>query len=222
MSFSRAIDRLETRRFRSTRQCASNLISLAAAIVLAAGVGGTLREAGASEEQKTEIPTLIDIDEATKDLFQANSYLLETATPNKPKRCDDLKDRVYWVNIKERIRSDLRQQDISVADFVAGFLTLGLSAFYGKEPPSWTIFSAKTDGRYVTFLLGQPRGDDEDKVGPQTRLTYCKLDAHGKRLGLVEMVPVDAPPFAKPQKGPPKYKTVHLRCVYRSDESNIP
>ena len=78
-------------------------------------------------------------------------------------------------------------------------------------------------GRYVTFLVGQPRGYwDDDKVGPQTRLTHCKLDPQGKRLALLETAPVDAPPFARPQKDTPKYGTMQLRCVYHSSGGNAP
>ena len=179
--------------------------------------------ADAEARSEVEIPTRIDIDEATRDLFPKAAFLLETGTPHKPKSCDGPIDRVYWVNIEPNIRSYLKQDDVSVGEFLAGFLTFGLSAFQGPEDPHWTIFSARTDGRYVTLLLGQPRGYwDDDKVGAQTRLTYYKLDHEGKRLALVEMVPVGTPPLPRPQKGAPKYKTVQLRCVYRSSGSNAP
>ena len=155
--------------------------------------------------------------------FRRPRFSWRPRTPHKPKSCDGLIDRVYWVNIEPNIRSYLKQDDISASEFIAGFLTFGLSAFQGPENPHWTIFSAKTDGRYVTFLIGQPRGYwDDDKVGPQTRLTYYKLDVPGKRLALVETAPIDAPPFVRPQKGTPRYETVQLRCVYRSSGGNAP
>jgi hypothetical protein len=209
------------------RALAGVIVGLTAACVLA---GANASQAVAEEvapaaeaAPKLDIPARIEIDEATQALFPKNAFLLETGTPHRPKSCDGLIDRVYWVNIQDHIRSYLKQDDISVAEFVAGFLTFGLSAFQGPEDPHWTIFSATTEGRYITFLLGQPRGYwDEDKVGPQTRLTYYKLDAQGKRLALVETTPVDAPPFARPAKGVPKYKTVHLRCVYRPSGGNAP
>jgi hypothetical protein len=199
-------------------------VSLVPAPIGSQAIAAAMAPAPAAEvRSEVDIPTRVDIDAATRDLFPKAAFLLETGTPHKPKSCDGLIDRVYWVNIEPNIRSYLKQDDISASEFIAGFLTFGLSAFQGPENPHWTIFSAKTDGRYVTFLIGQPRGYwDDDKVGPQTRLTYYKLDVPGKRLALVETAPIDAPPFVRPQKGTPRYETVQLRCVYRSSGGNGP
>jgi hypothetical protein len=166
-----------------------------------------------------KVDTHLDATDDVRAMFPDGFYLMETTGEHKPKTCDDLKDAVIWVRVRDRIRSEMERYEISIARFLVGIATMGLSAFYGPNEPNRTIFAIKLDGKYLTFLLGAPRGDwDDDTVGPQLRLTYYALDK--RRLGLVEAAAAEAPAFARPAKGVPKIKEIFRRCVYRGDGSD--
>jgi hypothetical protein len=72
---------------------------LSAPLASAAATAEVPPTAAGAPRSEVDIPTRIDIDAATRDMFPKGAFLLETATPHKPKSCDGLIDRVYWVNI---------------------------------------------------------------------------------------------------------------------------
>lgn len=167
------------------------------------------------------IPRIVEADDAARELFPEDSYLLQAGTRNKPKNCDDLKDALYFVNISDKTRSTLQLKLMTVGSGIAGVITFGISELVKNSEPYATIFKASVQGKYVTLLLGAPRGYwDDDVTGPQRRVTYYIIDS--KRLGLIEDTTVDAPPFKRPATGALKPTTIFFRCVYRSDASDNP
>ncbi|MEO8669379.1 MAG: hypothetical protein ABI399_12740 [Bauldia sp.] len=167
------------------------------------------------------IDTMLDADDETRALFPEDAYLAEVSGKYQEAKCREQLDMVYWLRLEPRAgRSTIERQRPDGTRALAGLLTFGLSEFYAPQNTARTIFAAKTDGPYTTFILGALRkGSDEERVSMQTRLTLYRLD--NASFAVVQWAPVDEPPAARPQNRAPKFSKVLRRCQYRDGASEL-
>lgn len=173
----------------------------------------------AGQPTLTEIDPKLRTDDATLALFPDGAFLLEVGDAYKTATCSDVRPNVVWVDLHEppSLRATVRRQTVNPLNVVAGWLTLGLTAFGGPDEPIQTVFAGATEGNYTTLVLGALREwSDAELVAPQVRLTLFRIDPH--TFGVVEWVPMDIAPAARPEEGPATFTTIYRRCAYSGGE----
>jgi hypothetical protein len=166
------------------------------------------------EPVTTPKPVVSDIDDATRALFENGSFFRYPDAPGKPITCGGRIEKAWWVRLSKASPSYLEQQDLSTGRVLGNLLTFGLASFAGPGNLTRTIHLGRTEGRYVTLVVGRELFSSVTERGaPERRRVYYRLG--GNRFGLVEDAPADAPPAPRPAgaKRPP-VKAVHLLCTY--------
>jgi hypothetical protein len=167
------------------------------------------------------VGTRLKTDPETLALFPKDAYLTEVAGKYQDARCKEQLEKVLWVRLNpDADRSTIEEQRPSGARILAGLLTFGLSEVYASQAPIRTVFSAETSGPYTIFNLGALRkSNDPEFVEEQMRLTLYRLD--NASFGVVEWVPADERPAARPLNRAPKIGKVFRRCIYKDGASEL-
>lgn len=195
--------------------------SIAAAVdeAVAAAIAETESRILAEQPTLPDIDARLQADEATRALFPDGAFLLEVGGEYSTATCRDIRPDVLWVDLRETstLRATARRQVVNPLNVVIGWMTLGLSAFGGPKEPVQTVFAGATEGAYTTLILGALREwSDAELVAPQVRLTLHRIDPH--TFGVVEWVPMDVAPAARPEGGPAAYGAIYRRCAYTGGE----
>lgn len=191
----------------------------------AEAISQAVAEAVAATEARVEaerpkppepMKVVLDADAETRALFPDGAFLMEVDADYRTAKCADVRPNVHWVRLRETdsVRSEVERYEVNPVNFVVGVMTLGLTAFGGPSKPVQTVFSARTEGRYTTLILGALRnGGDPELVAPQIRLTLYRIDA--SNFGVVERAPMDEPPAARPENRNADFTKILRRCAYQ-------
>lgn len=186
---------------------------------VAKAVADTEKKVLAAQPKLPKIETKLLADPETLALFPKGAFLMEVGDNWKTATCEDRKQNVHWVRLytEPYLRSTMERYEVSAMRFIVGILAFPVSAinaYFGPGTPQQTIFIASTKGKYTTLMLGALRSSsDPDYVSPQVRITLYRIDH--SNFGLVERVPMDEPPAARPEDKAPRYTQVLRRCVYQ-------